>query len=75
MIADFAADVLKFRNLSPRGYEKLEKRGSSRFEIIPASCYSRHAFWSSEMLRLSSRGIVVNVEHHMLPQSVTGKEL
>jgi hypothetical protein len=49
-------------------YEKLEKTPLEPFGDRPRTLLVRHSFSNSEMFGLFSRVIVLNVEHHMLPQ-------
>jgi hypothetical protein len=62
------ADFLEFRIPLARVYEKLEKESLSLFWDRPRKLLVRHSFSNSEMLGLLCHVIVVNVEHHMLPQ-------
>jgi hypothetical protein len=56
--------------------EKLEKQSLQPFWHRPRILLVRHSFSSSEMLGLLGHGIVVNVEHHLLPSSrATGVRL
>jgi len=48
--------------------EKLEKQSLKPFWDRPRRLLVRHSFSNSEVLGLLSHVIVVNVEHHMLPQ-------
>ena len=67
--------VLEFRNLSPVWYEKLEKQSLWSFWGRPRRLLVRHSSSNSEMLGLLCHVIVVNVEHHMLPQLSLSRNL
>ena len=56
-------------------YEKLEKRSLWSFVGRPRRLLIRHSSSNSEMLGLLCHVIVVNVEHHMLPQLSLGRNL
>jgi hypothetical protein len=60
--------ILELRNLRERVYEKLEKKPAQLFRDRPRTLLSRHSAAPSEMSGLLCHVIVVNVEHHMLPQ-------
>jgi hypothetical protein len=49
-------------------YEKLEKQSLQPFWDRPRILLVRYSFSNSEVLGLLCHVIVVNVEHHMLPQ-------
>jgi hypothetical protein len=49
-------------------YEKLEKQSLWSFPGRPRRLLIRHSSSNSEMLGLLCHVIVVNMEHHMLPQ-------
>ena len=49
-------------------YEKLEKQSLEPFWDRPRRLLGRHSDSKSEMFPLLCHVIVVNVEHHMLPQ-------
>lgn len=60
------AYILKFRNLSPAAYEKLEKELDRPFRDRPGTLLVRHSAARFEISGLLCRVIVHQVEHHML---------
>ena len=66
--------VLEFRNLSQFVYEKLENQSLWSFVGRPRKLLIRHSSSNSDLLGLLCHVIVVNVEHHMLPQFLTDQE-
>ena len=60
--------VLKFRTSRRWVYEKLEKHSPSLFWGRLKRLLACHSAARSEMLGLLCRVIVLNAEHHMLPQ-------
>ena len=60
---------------SRRMYEKLEKQSLQPFWDRPRILLVRHSFSNSEVLGLLCHVIVVNVEHHMLPQFSLSRSL
>ena len=70
-----AADVLEFRNLLASVYGKLEKQSLQPFWDRPQRLLVRHSFSNSEVLGLLFHVIVVNVEHHVLPQLSLSRNL
>jgi hypothetical protein len=67
--------VLEFHNSRQFVYEKLEKRSLWSFVDRPRRLLIRHSSSNSEMLGLLCHVIVVNVEHHMLPQLSLSRNL
>src|SRR5215472_870503 len=69
--------LLKFPNFVTSRqcvYEKVEKQPLQPFRDRPRRLLARTSFSNSETLNLLCHVIVVNVEHHMLPQFVAQQE-
>jgi hypothetical protein len=67
--------LLEFRNLSPICMKSWRKLLSKPFGDRPSTLLVRPSFSNSEMFGLFSRVIVLNVEHHMLPQFSLSRKL